>query len=213
MIEIITPADDPNLLTIQQARVLAGLLPNDATQDATLTALNDRVSADIYSACRIKRGKGNPRTIRKETLRETKFFLGGAKLILARRHEISLTSISIGGVVQDIAPYVVEGDQGIVFTVDGVNYSNLPRGLMSVVYEAGFEDVPADLLGIASDLFRIYHAVDTRDPGVKSVRVDVDDIEEIETQYFAATTSSSSSLGLPTDISARLKPYQNAAYA
>lgn len=213
MIEIITPATDPNLLTIEQARVLAGLASNDATQDATLEPLVDRISADIYSACRIKRGKGHPRTIRKETLRETKFFPGGGKLILARRHEITLTSISLGGAVQDIAPYVVEGDQGIVFTVDGVNYSKLPRGLMSIVYEAGFDEIPADLLGIASELFRIYHAVDTRDPGVKSVRIDVDDIEEIETQYYAPTSSTSSPLGLPADISARLKPYQNAAYA
>lgn len=213
MIEIVTPATDPNLLSIAEARVLAGLAGNDTSQDATLNVLIDRVSADVYSACRIKRGKGHPRTIRKETIREKKFVVGGDRLILARRHEITLTSVLLSGVAQDISGYVVESDQGVVYTIDGTNYGTWARGLVEIVYEAGFDDVPPDLLGIASDLFRIYHAVDTRDPGVKSVRIDVDDIEEIETQYFAPTTATTSPIGLPTDIAARLKPYQNGSYA
>lgn len=213
MLEIVTPADDPNLLTIEEARVAVGLAEDNTTADDQLNRLIARVSSEIYSACRIARGSGAPRTIRQETVKETKFFPGGRSLILARRHEITLTSFSIGGVAYSATGLIVDGDAGVVRGVTGTEYTEWPRGLAIIDYEAGFDEVPPDLIGAASDLLRIFYSSESRDPLVKSVRVDVDGIDEVETQYWVGATSSSPALGLPSDIAARLSPYRNATYA
>lgn len=213
MLEIITPASDPNLLTVEEARAIVGLASGDTSKDAQLERLVDRVSAEIHSACRIARGRGAPRTLRQETVQETKFYSGGRSLILARRHEITLTSFTIGGVSYDVTDFIVDGDAGKVSAVTGTEFTEWPRGLAVVVYEAGFDEVPPDLAGAAADLLRIFYSSESRDPLVKSVRVDVDGIDEVETQYWVGATSPSVTFGIPSDIAARLTPYRNATYA
>ena len=213
MLVVITPASDPNLFTVEQARAFVGLNEGDISHDDTLQRLTDRVSAEIYAACRIVRATGSPRTLRRETVRETKLFRGGERITLARRHEIALTSLSVAGSAQDVANYFVEGDSGLITCIAANQVSTWGTGLIVAEYAAGFEDVPADLLGAASDLLRVFYSGDARDPLVKSVRVDVDGLEEVETQYFAGSSSTSTVTGLPSDIMARLHPYRNSTYA
>ncbi|KUL94320.1 hypothetical protein DK26_15005 [Bosea sp. WAO] len=215
MLEIVSPAADPNLLTVVEARKIVGLPPGDTSQDAVLAKLVARASADIFAACRIVRGQGAPRTLRQEVVRETRFFSGGDKLILARRHEITLAGLTISGSVINLAGCIVEGDPGLVSRTAGARLQAWPAGLVVVEYEAGFDEVPPDLAGVAADMIRLLHSAETRDPLVKSVRVDIPGVEEVETQYWVnsgATTPSSSS-GLPADLMARLAPYRNATFA
>ena len=99
--------------------------------------------------------------------------------------------------------------------MSGARFQTWPAGLAVIEYEAGFDEVPADLAGVASDLVRLLHSAETRDPLVKSVRVDIDGIEEVETQYWvnSAGSTASSQSGLPADLMARLAPYRNATFA
>lgn len=214
MLIIVSPATDPNLLTVAEARAIVGLQPDDVSQDAALGRLVARVSADIFAACRIVRGQGAPRTLRQEAVRETKFFGGGEKLVLARRHEVTLAGITIAGSAIAAAGCIVEGDAGLVSRAAGARLQSWPAGLAVIEYEAGFDEVPSDLAGVAADLLKLYRSTETRDPLLKSERVDVDGIEQIERQYWVGGLGSSSTASpLPAEMIARLAPYRNASFA
>lgn len=214
MLEIVSPAADPNLLTVAEARVVVGLQPSDASQDEALAKLVARASADIYSACRVVRGQGGPRTLRQEVVRETRFFSGGEKLVLARRHEVTLAGITIAGSAIAAAGCIVEGDAGLVSRAFGARLQSWPAGLAVIEYEAGFDEVPSDLVGVAADLLKLYRSIETRDPLLKSERVDIDGVEQIERQYWVGGLGSPSTAApLPAEMIARLAPYRNSSFA
>lgn len=214
MLVITTPATDPNLLSLEQAKAALGIASNDASQDDALSSLISRLSADIHSACRIMRGNGAPPTLRQETLTETIVAPGGTKLLLGRRHEIELQSLSVNGSAQALGDCLIRSDAGLVERYTGANNDAWPKGKFVAVYKAGFATVPPDLLGVATDLLKLYRSVDSRDPLLKSERIDIDGVEEIERQWWVGGIgSSSSSSPLPAEMLARLAPYRNATFA
>jgi hypothetical protein len=214
MLTITTPASDPNLLILADVKAALGIDPGDTSQDAALTSYINRASADIHSACRIKRGAGSKPTLRQETLTETIIFPGGRMFPLARRHEIELTSVTVNGSAQDLSACLVHSEAGLVEIYSGLRDSLWPKGKFVTVYKAGFATVPDDLAGIAMDLLKLYRSVESRDPLLRSERVDVDGVEEIERQYWVgAVGSSTASSPLPAEMMARLSPYRNTVIA
>lgn len=214
MLTITTPAGDPNLLVLADVKAALGIDSGDTSQDVALSALIGRASADIFSACRIKRGVGQKPTLRQESLTETIIFPGGLMLPLARRHDVELTTITVNGSAQDVSACLVNSDAGLVEMGFGVRVNLWPAGKYVMVYKAGFATVPADLAGIALDLLKLYRSAQSRDPLMKSERVDIDGVEEIERQYWVgAVGSSSGSSPLPAEMISRLAPYRNPVVA
>lgn len=209
MLTITIAADDTMLLTIEQLRASAGLAADDATQDASLEIIGARISAEICSACAVEVGNGGDPTLRRETVSETFRRRGqGGPLFLSRRHQIEITTITDeGGAVVSSDNYDVNSESGMIDNISGC----WPSATYTVVYEAGFDDVPADLTGVAFDLARIRLSEQGRDPLVKATDVTVPDVEEISTQFWVGAIPSAGvrPTGLPSDLMARLKRYIN----
>ncbi len=217
MIVITTPAADANLLSAAEMRLAAGLADNDTSQDASLALLNARISADIHSACRIAIGAGSPATLRRETITETlrleskqrgKF----EKLRLARRHEVTITSVTADNELLSVAEYEVDPESGLLTRLENDEPWRWYEAKFVIVYAAGFSTVPADLIGAASDLVRLRTSELSRDPLAKRERVKVDGVDEVETDYWVNAAGTSSLEGpVPPDIARKLRRYMNPA--
>lgn len=181
MLQVIVPADDLNLLTIEELRVAVGLESDDDSQDEKLETLGLRVSSMITSACYVAKGGSNPPTLLYESLIET-FRLTNcthAKLFLSRRPVAAITSLSEAGVVltQD-TDFEVDEASGTLTRLSGDNESVWQPGKIVVEYDAGFETVPDDLKAIAAQLAGGYWADDGADPQEK--RLDIPGVIETE---------------------------------
>jgi hypothetical protein len=172
LFEIVTPATDPNLLTIEQLRVVAGLAANDASRDTELTALGQQITADICSACRVRSDGVNPPTLRREVVRETFRERGcHSTLFLSRMFATDIISASDAGNALVSTDTYLDGEAGMVHRVSGAGDLYWRFGDAVVQYEAGFDEVPADLVGIAMDLARLRLSAASVDPLVKSTTV------------------------------------------
>lgn len=212
MFTITTPAADPNLLTIEEMRLIAGLATTDTSLDGELAPLRLRISAEIHTACRISVGPGNPPTLRRETLSEMIRLPSGSAgaLVLSRRHDIVIASITADGALLVAADYEVDPESGLLTRL----YNDEPSAWMEtkvvIAYEAGFATVPQDLIGAASDLVSYRRSEAKTDPLVSRTRIRVEGIDDIQTDYFATRGQSAGLAGsLPTDIAAKLQRYMN----
>jgi hypothetical protein len=216
MLEVITPATDPWLLTLDQMKEAMGVTLNDGTRDAELNQLRASLSAQIYSALNIAIGNGAEPTLRRETLREVQIGPASGPLILARRHRVKLLSLTgwHGGTTLD--DYFVEDESGIVKRPGRHMWgcSGGGAGRVVIEYEAGFDEVPPALVAAAMDMVRLFRSETNRDPLVKREVVDVDGVERIEQEFWVtaagATTVNSP---IPGSILATLKRFRNSAYA
>lgn len=94
----------------------------------------------------------------------------------------------------------------------GLNAEALKRQseLATVVYAAGFSTVPDDLKQAAVDAFRAFYLEASRDPLVKSERVRVDDIDEVERQFWVGAIPGQAGEGpLPATVTGQLQRYRN----
>ncbi len=219
---VIEAAADPKLLTIEQMRAAAGLDDDDTSQDAALTALNARISADIHDACRIAVASGHEPTLRQETLRET--FRPScitsarrrppAPIILARRHEVEIVSIEAGGVTLAESDYELDNESGLIWRATDGQHQYWTGSPVTVTYKAGFAETPAVLANAALDMVRLRRSETERDPLVKKTVVDVDGVERLETEFWVTAGGSAQTLStLPPVISASLRRFYNAAFA
>lgn len=211
MLTVTSPAEDPNLVSIEAMRLAAGLVPTDASRDTELALFNKRISADIAVACRVAVGNGADPTLRQETLTQVFRKVGRRGLVLARRHNVEVVSIVLDGssLAVDVDFYV-NSEAGMLFRLRGDREIEWCGRMATVVYKAGFDTVPADLEGAAMDLARIRLSDASRDPMVKGERVDVPGVMERETSYWVGAVPGASSRGpVPTDIMAKLSRYTN----
>lgn len=212
MLLVTQAAGDRKLLTTEQMRLAAGLAADDASQDSALALLNARISAEIVEACRIAIGNGAEPTLRREALLE-RFRLGRDErgpLILARRHNVEILSVVIDGVALTPDDWLVDSESGLLARLRSGVECEWTGTTGLVAYRAGFEDVPPDLVGTASDLVRLRRSEVSRDPLAKRERVDVDGIDAIETEYWISVVGSSASTGpVPPELLQRLSRYVN----
>lgn len=211
MLVITTPATDPALASLSDARVAAGLLADDTSKDASLEVLRLRVSADIVQACRIAVGSGAPATLRQETVQETIFGATAGKIVLSRRHEVSILSVAVDGVTLASTYYMADPESGILTRLGTDGLPTSWTGKKTVLsYQAGFATVPTDLSGVALDLIRIRTSETTRDPMLKSERVFIHDVQEVQHDYWVGMGGASkSTTSVPQEIAARLGRYAN----
>lgn len=213
-LQIVTPAADTLLVTIGALRVAAGLAANDESRDTELTELGKRVSAEIVDACRIAVGDqedGMPvePTLRREAVKET--FSGGCReaLILSRRHGVKITSVTEDGRAVTIDARGLRSEAGLLYrSIDGRQSAWLANEIV-VEYEAGFETVPFSLAGVVVDLVRFRLSQAAVDPLVKSVRVEVVDVETVQTDRWIGATPGAGASGLPAEFLARLDRFFN----
>ncbi len=211
---VTTPANDPNLLTPEQCRLAIGLGSGDTSQDAALLILNGRVSSDICSACGVAVANNAEPTLRQETLTET--FIGSrlGPLILSRRHRIEVTSLTEGGGLLDASQFMIEAEAGMLVRWSGTSERQWSEASTVVVYKAGFATVPGDLVGVAGDLLRLRKSEASRDALVRSERVDIPGVEEVQRDYWVNAAGTTAATGpVPPEYLARLRRYRNLSFA
>lgn len=205
--------DDLQLLSIAQMRDAAGLAVGDSSKDTALRARGLAVAAGIMSECRIAVGQGNDPTLKQETLTETFYSVHEvSKLMLARRHNIAIISITVDGtaLATDGTAFFVNPESGLVTYLS----NDCPRRWCArkivAVYQAGFEVTPPDLLQAALDYFRAITLEGDRDPSVKAESVEVPGIETRRTELWAGTLpGSASASGLPDSVASQLGRFRN----
>lgn len=215
MLIVTTPAPDPWLITIEQARVAAGLEDDDTSRDAELEDLRATVSSQIYDALNIATGNGAEPTIRRETLKEIMLAPLRGPLILSRRHGVEVTSVTgWPGVSED---YLVDMEAGLIHQPYSYGHRNFcAPGPVTIEYEAGFDEVPPALMNAALGLFTLGldGSSSSRDPSVKREIIDIDGVERTEQEFFAEGSSSSAdSSSIPASVLATLKRFRNSVYA
>lgn len=218
MLIVTTPATSTLLMTEEQMRVATGLAPDDSSQDPALALLNARISAEIVDFAGIAIGNnGKEPTLRQETLTETFRCPSAGPLLLSRRHNVEIVSVTVDGEAVDTDAFEIEAESGLLHRVAAQHLASWRGSLISVVYKAGFETVPAALVAAASDLIRFRRSELARDPLVRSERIRVDGVDEVQTDYWVnAVTSGSGSISgasIPPSVAAGLSRFVNVTVA
>ena len=196
MLEIVTPASETRLISIEAARVAIGLADDDASHDAALEPLIDQASATIVAFI------GQP--LARQTYRETVWSRTATdSLILSRFPVVSVTSVEVDGVAIDADDFRVELATAIVHRRSPTRCGPFwPAGETVIEYAAGYElptDLPADMQRAAILMLRQAHFVGSRDPLLRSEETD-----GVATfSYFAAGAAA-----VPLEAQALLAPYQ-----
>lgn len=211
---ITTAADDLQLLTIAELRQAAGVTGSDS--DTQLYAMGLEIAAQIATECNIAVGSGGEPTLRKERLTETFWNVSTTQLVLSRRHRVSVISVDEDGVsiAGSDSDFDAESGIGSRFYSDRPGAWRSPK--ITVVYEAGFtlSQIPRDLKSVAMEMTKAAWASSKSSvaSGVKRQIVRVDDIDEVTTEYFEGTSSSSSgSAGsaVPESVAGKLARFRN----
>lgn len=206
MLKVVSPATNLALLSIERLRAVAGLAADDASQDGSLERLGARASAEICQACRLAVGAGAEPTLRRETFEQTFWRVNTSALILARRHQVDVASVSVNDQIFADDRYWVDPESGIVRLVSGCWWA---ASRIVVTYDAGFDDVPEDLAGAAEDLVRISLSEVSRDPLVRGSSVEVPGVLSERTDYWVGGMPSKDRGPVPSSISRRLTRYLN----
>ncbi|ARM12128.1 MULTISPECIES: hypothetical protein [Rhizobium] len=207
---VTTPASDLTLLRVEERREAAGLAADDASKDTLLLALDQRIAAAIMSECNIAIGSGGEPTLKRETLTETFYSAYLDRLLLARRHNVEITSLTDGDTVLTTADYLVDAEAGILTRMRTECPSAWRSSKVVVVYDAGFTTIPADLKFAAIDFFRSEWLARSRDPLIKRVQTDVFEVESTTTDYWVGSVPGQSREGaVPDIVSGQLKRFRN----
>ncbi len=201
MLEIITPATETRLISIEAARVAVGLANDDTSQDAALEPLIDQASAAIVAFI------GQP--LARATYRETVYSrLASDSMMLARFPVVSIASVGIDGADIDADGYRVDQATGILHRRTPTRCGPFwPAGETVITYTAGYElpdDLPADIQRAAILMLRQSHTAAGRDPLLRSEETD----GVASFSYFAAGAAA-----VPLEAQALLSSYQTVAVA
>ncbi|RUU47416.1 hypothetical protein EOD08_06790 [Mesorhizobium sp. M6A.T.Ca.TU.002.02.2.1] len=208
-----TPAPDRSLLTQAERREAVGV--TDSSQDARLAALDLRLGAAIMAECNIAIGAGAEPTLLQETLTETCRRVDAAVMVLARRHNVEITSLIEDGVMlTSEVSFTVDPESGLVTRLDDDCPRRWCAGKVVVVYKAGFVTVPGDLKMAAMDFMRLAWAEGKRDPALKSQRTDIPGVMEKEVTYWVGSVPGQSNEGaVPDIVSGQLTRFRNVMVA
>jgi hypothetical protein len=206
---VTSAATDLALLSDQQLRLAAGLAAEDASQDAALSALGLAVAADIATACNVASSGVTQATLRSEAVSDT-YWPGNRSdvLVLSRRFVTAIASVVEDGTTLTVSTdYWLDAAAGILHRIS----SDYPRAWCAakiiVTYTAGFATVPGDLKGAATDLIQTRLSEQSRDPLLRSLQVNIPDVEERRMDYWVDTTGSTGVV--PDDVLARLSRFRN----
>lgn len=205
---ITTPAASLALLSIAELRAAAGV--TGTGQDAELVALGLRVAASIMSECNIAVGVGSEPTLWQETLTETLYQARGEKIILSRRHNVQVISVTADGSAMDAADYLVDPQAGILRRLCNDLPIKWDRRKVVAVYKAGFNTIPGDLKQAAIDFVRFAWLESKRDPALKSEVVDIPDVERTEKSWWVGSVpGQSNENAVPDIVAGQLKRFRN----
>jgi hypothetical protein len=208
MLVVTTPADDLALAPIEALRAAAGVA--DGSRDDELTALGLRIAAEISDACGIAAGQGGEPTLRRERLTETFSASGSHELVLSRRHQVEIVSVTEAGEAVALDPRSLDGETGLLERwIDGRQSCWRNREIV-VVYDAGFDadKVPASLVGAITDMVRVRLSEGSIDPLEKSRSIEIPDVETTTIERWIGSAPGAAA-GLPADILARLARFSN----
>jgi hypothetical protein len=210
-LSVTTAASSLALLTLEELRAAAG---DSAATDIELLAMGLRIAAAVMSECNIAVGSGAEPTLLRETLTETFYWPRRIDLVLSRRHNIVISSVTADGSVVAAADYIVDPESGILTRISGGYPCHWGGQTIVVVYQAGFSVVPGDLKAAALDFFRASLNESGRDPFVKSESTEIPGVETKRFDYWVGSVPGSSDEGAVPDIVAgQLKRFRNMVMA
>ncbi len=205
-------ASDPHLLTAPERRVAAGLEDDDTSQDTALATRSLAVAAGITSECAIATGSGGDPTLKQETLTQTLYSVDTDQLILARRHNIDMTSLTVDDVVLvEDTDYIVDPESGLLTRLISDCPARWCARKIIAVYVAGFDPIPGDLKQAATDYFRALTLEGTRDPYVKAESVEIPGVESRRTELWTGALPDSA--GVPPSVAGQLTRFRNVVVA
>lgn len=195
MFEVVTPAGDLNLLTVEELRVAIGLESDDGSQDEKLEALGNRVSSMIASACQVVKDGVNPPTLLLEGCVDIfRLKCSQRAIFLSRKPIYQIVSVtSAGSSLSEDVDFEVDKASGKLIRLCDDSETCWEAGKVIVEYDAGFDRVPEDLKAIAVQLAGGYWADDGVDPMEK--RLSIPGIVDIE-RWVDATADPQ----MPSDI-------------
>lgn len=208
---VTSPATDLALLSDQELRLAAGLAASDTSQDTALAVLGLSVAADIATACNVPSGGVTQPTLRSEAVSDTYWPISQGRrtdaLVLSRRFVTAVSVVEDGTTLTEGTDYWLDSAPGLLRRI----CSDYPRAWCSakivVSYTAGFAIVPDDLKGAANDLIQTRLSEASRDPLLKSLQVNIPDVEERRMDYWVDTSKSGGVV--PDDVLARLSRFRN----
>ncbi|WP_434712991.1 hypothetical protein NMA58_08395 [Rhizobium sp. YTUHZ045] len=212
---VTVPTTSPSLLTLPQLRAAAGLQAGDTSKDIELTQLGLQISAEIAIACNVASDGVNPPSLKAETAVETIWNQDCDGEILLSRRFISAASVTELGTAVSSSDFFINRGAGILSRVNGGRPWRWQTGTIDVTYVAGFDDdhIPADLVGVASDLARLRLSSGARDPLVKSESIEVPDIQTRRLDFWVGAIPGTELAPVPPDLLARLGAYRNVLIA
>lgn len=180
-LSLITQAPDRGLLSIEDLRAAAGVSGNG--EDPRLQKVGIAVADTISRWCGIAQAGIAAPTIRRETLEQT-FWPDRQveRLILARRF-VGTLSVTENGTALAAEEFSLDAPSGLLLRLRGGEPCEWACGPIKVTYQAGFEDVPTDLVQVASEMVARRTGT-ARDPMLKRRRVDVPGVEEVEEEFW-----------------------------
>lgn len=172
MLTVTTPAADRSLLTIEELRDAVNV--SDSDLDSRLATLGARVAASLAKMCGMDAIGTTPPTFRLETLTEVFRDVCAPHLWLARSPVVSVASVVTAGSTVDAENYEIDGRRLYSLSSDARVWWSGAK--ITVVYDAGWAEVPDDLKTAAAKMARLLWAEDgpggRADPNLKRVRVE-----------------------------------------
>lgn len=209
---ISTPAPSRTLLTQAQRRAAVNLAAGDASQDALLTEFDTRLADAIAAECNVAVGAGAPPTLLQETISETFRFVSDTELVLGRRHNVVVASVTVDGVTLDSGDYFVDSEAGFLYRLLNDQPGYWLADKIVVVYQAGFpaNAIPGDLQQAAVELLRLAWLDRTRNPSLKSDRTEIVGVETIQRDYWVGSIPGLANAGpVPDVVAGRLQRFRN----
>jgi hypothetical protein len=213
LLTITTAATDLTLLTLDEMRAATNV--TGSAQDATLRAMEKRITAAIMSECGIAIGPGSPPTLHRETLTQTfrqdfGFYDFPDNLILARRHDVEITSVVEDDIMVPDTDYLVDPEAGLLSRLRIDHPTVWIARKITVVYAAGFATIPEDLKQAAMDFMRLLWFERHRDPSLKSEVVLIPEVRRVERTYWVGSVPGQSTEGpVPDVVAGQLTRFRN----
>ena len=181
LLTVAAPAADRSLLTIEELREAAGV--TDSESDDALLRLGARVTAGIVASCRVRRAGVTPPTLRSEGLSEA-FRLDHPSgcLWLSRLPVSAIASVTEAGIVLAADAYELTPASGELKRLSSGMPYTWGCGTVTVVYTAGWTEVPDELRQAASMVAAQLWSARNRDRNVKRERTE----GEGEIEYWVA---------------------------
>lgn len=206
MFTVTVPAEDRKLLTIEQLREAAGIEAGDISQDEVLETLGLAVADRIAKECAVAGDGVHIPTLKRETVSQTfRLSCKVPALILARRFVASVSALTIDGVAAASSDYELDAVAGMNRRLYDGRYGLWCPAVIVVSYQAGFSEVPADLVLAAMQAVQEQWSAKNRDPLLKRDKVDGMGEQEFWVGGFGATESGSA---FSPAVQAMLDPYR-----